>query len=152
MKEMLWACQELLKRYKPLTKVQVPYDTLVDSIAVIISEHAEWYQKKAARMILDYAFGKKKIDEMIESVAVITDRDDRLVLKWRKAVIKRDGCCVECGATKNLQAHHISEWSNDPINRINLSNGKTLCTDCHAKEHPELKNFILGGKNRVVVT
>ncbi|MFR7638714.1 MAG: HNH endonuclease [Allobaculum sp.] len=40
---------------------------------------------------------------------------------------KRDKVCQHCGATDNLQVHHISHWSDDPVNRINPDNGILLC-------------------------
>lgn len=36
---------------------------------------------------------------------------------------------------RQLFVHHISHWSDDPINRINLDNGITLCNKCHSAEH-----------------
>lgn len=139
----LQACQELLKRYKCCKKVDLPKDTVPDAIAVIISVNTTWHQKKAARILLDYALGKNLVDSLIEDGAVVKDRNDRLVRKWRKSVVKRDGRCVKCGELNGLQAHHISEWADDPVNRVNVNNGVTLCKDCHAKEHPELRNLIL---------
>lgn len=83
---------------------------------------------------------------------------------WRPRVLERDGCCVECGSTDNLHAHHITPFaeirdqiieenvppldlsaeedrqrlveiakSDDRLNDI--SNGKTLCGECHRQVH-----------------
>ena len=57
---------------------------------------------------------------------------------WSRAVKKRDKCCVECGSTENLTAHHIKPKSQYPELAFELSNGKTLCRFCHRLEHPEL--------------
>lgn len=143
MRDKLWAAQELLARYKPTKKVSVSKKDVEFAVAVIISKKALWYQKKAARILLDYVFGKTEVDELIQDVAVVVDRNDRLVRKWRKSVVERDKICVKCGSEKGLQAHHISHWADDPVNRIDVDNGVTLCISCHAKEHPKIQNLIL---------
>jgi hypothetical protein len=61
-------------------------------------------------------------------------------IEWRKQVFERDGYkCQECGAGGKLAAHHIKPWSSYPDLRFDVDNGKTLCSECHAKEHPHLK-------------
>lgn len=52
---------------------------------------------------------------------------------WAKIIKLRDGKCVECGATKNLHAHHIIPRKKDPSQIFEVENGKTLCRRCHAK-------------------
>lgn len=67
---------------------------------------------------------------------------------WRLAVYTKDGfACVGCGDNKghNLQAHHIMSFADYPDLRFDVSNGVTLCKQCHAKLHPKLKNYILSG-------
>lgn len=145
-KERLWAAGELLKRYKYHMEVKIPDDVLVDALTIMMSVDAKWYQKKAARMLLDCQFGKEVVNDMIEGFAVVTDRNDPLVRRWRKSVLKRDGKCEVCGEEENLQAHHIAHWSEDPVNRINVDNGISLCVNCHSLEHPELSNLILSRK------
>lgn len=55
---------------------------------------------------------------------------------WRNKVIGRDRYrCVECGSSKRLQAHHIRRWIHNPIERFKVTNGITLCYDCHSKGH-----------------
>ncbi len=89
-----------------------------------------------ARKLLEIAYGEKVIDTLVENLAVVTDRNDRLVRKWRKNCLLRDGHkCVKCSSNESLCVHHISYWSNDPMNRVNLDNGITLCKRCHQKEH-----------------
>ena len=55
--------------------------------------------------------------------------------RWRKAVFERDGfTCQECfviGGT--LNADHIKPFSLFPELRTELSNGRTLCVECHRK-------------------
>lgn len=53
---------------------------------------------------------------------------------WRKAVFKRDGfACVDCGYRGFITAHHLKSFAYFPELRYELSNGKTLCEECHKK-------------------
>lgn len=55
---------------------------------------------------------------------------------WRKAVFKRDKYrCVLCGSSKYIQAHHIKPLSLYPKLATRLSNGATLCKECHLKTY-----------------
>lgn len=52
---------------------------------------------------------------------------------WRKSIFARDNytcqiCLIRGG---NLEADHIKEWCNYPELRYELSNGRTLCKNCH---------------------
>lgn len=51
--------------------------------------------------------------------------------EWRKAVLGRDGQCVICGSTEQLQADHIKPFIFYPLLRFDVSNGRTLCFECH---------------------
>jgi hypothetical protein len=52
---------------------------------------------------------------------------------WRLEVFKRDNfTCVECGKRdRTIEADHIKPQSEYPELRYELSNGRTLCHDCH---------------------
>lgn len=54
---------------------------------------------------------------------------------WRKTVFERDDyTCQEClQKGGKLEADHIKEWSNFSELRYELSNGRTLCHECHKK-------------------
>ena len=56
-------------------------------------------------------------------------------VEWRTAVFARDDyTCQACGAKGGrLQAHHIEPYKERPDLRHDLSNGQTLCVDCHRK-------------------
>lgn len=57
---------------------------------------------------------------------------------WREQVLERDGhACVKCGATSNLQAHHIKPFATFEECRLDIDNGITLCRKCHAALHKE---------------
>lgn len=52
--------------------------------------------------------------------------------KWRSKVKKRDGYkCLRCHSGTNLTAHHIIPFAISPELRFKLSNGVTLCRECH---------------------
>lgn len=56
-------------------------------------------------------------------------------VEWRRAIFARDdytcrGCSMRGG---RLQAHHIKPYKACPEMRHVLSNGLTLCLDCHKK-------------------
>jgi len=58
--------------------------------------------------------------------------NDPSYIKWRKSVYKRDNyTCKMCGSTKNLQAHHVRRWADNPHLRFDVKNGITLCVLCH---------------------
>lgn len=59
-----------------------------------------------------------------------------LYTKWVSAVFKRDKhICQMCGYKsvnyRSIQAHHIKKWANYPRLRYVVSNGITLCYNCH---------------------
>ena len=71
----------------------------------------------------------------------IRDRDSRKYKKWRKAVFERDNyTCLICGKVGGeINAHHIKSFIKYPLLRYVVSNGMTLCVDCHKlgkKENP----------------
>lgn len=116
--------------------IEVVKEHGADLLAVIASETATHNQKLGARVVLGCAYGEETISRLIENFAVVTDRNDSLVRAWRNKCLERDGRqCVQCNSKESLCVHHVSYWSNDPINRINPDNGITLCGGCHAKAH-----------------
>lgn len=76
-------------------------------------------------------------------------RDTQEYNEWRKSVKNRDECCVECGSTENLHAHHIIPVSEDKDKATDISNGEALCDSCHANKHPEISNLILSANRNV---
>jgi hypothetical protein len=71
-----------------------------------------------------------------ELVGAVARRNAPVVQAWRAAVLDRDGhTCTRCGATENLHAHHVVRWADEPLLRVSLENGITLCESCHVEEH-----------------
>lgn len=68
------------------------------------------------------------------------DENSSRYWKWRGRVFKRDDyTCQKCGRSGKdlvLEAHHITPWFDYPEGRFELSNGETLCSDCHTLKHP----------------
>ena len=63
-------------------------------------------------------------------------------LNWRKKVIARDAfTCQKCGLKAEagdgilLHSHHIKSFKDYPELRLDVSNGISLCVNCHEKEH-----------------
>jgi hypothetical protein len=73
--------------------------------------------------------------------------------QWRLAVFVRDNwTCQKCGAKSGdgrecyLEAHHVKGYTKHPELRLDVSNGVTLCKDCHRIEN---KKQMKGNKNGV---
>ncbi len=146
----LLAAEYLLKLYHLSGKLIFSNDMIVEALAAMLSPDTSRIQKKAARIILTYSIGNDEANTILEDVAVVKDRRDPLVIDWTKRVKERDNyTCQKCGSEKYLMAHHISHWSYDIHNRVNIENGVTLCKECHALEHPEIEGLILSGGGAV---
>ena len=64
------------------------------------------------------------------------NRDSNEYKQWRKQVYQRDNYeCKKCGSKIKLNAHHILSWKYYPNLRYEVSNGITLCENCHIKIH-----------------
>ncbi|WP_077603645.1 HNH endonuclease [Oceanobacillus sojae] len=75
-------------------------------------------------------------------------RYDRSLKLWRYEVKKRDNfTCVFCedDTGGNLVSHHLDSYDSFPEKRLDISNGVTLCVDCH-KDFHELYGY--GGNTR----
>lgn len=65
------------------------------------------------------------------------DRNTSEYKKWRQDVLKRDNyTCQRCGRKDvKLHAHHIERFHDCVEKRTDVSNGVTLCEDCHRLVH-----------------
>lgn len=69
--------------------------------------------------------------------AIRTSKDYAL---WRRAVFERDEYrCQNCSVRSNLHAHHLERVADNVARVFDITNGITLCIDCHQQEHPELR-------------
>jgi 5-methylcytosine-specific restriction endonuclease McrA len=60
---------------------------------------------------------------------------------WRRAVFERDNwTCQFCGhrGGGEIHADHIKPWAYFPELRYEVSNGRTLCRDCHRTTFKEV--------------
>jgi hypothetical protein len=54
--------------------------------------------------------------------------------QWRKEVLGRDNhICRDCGLKENVNAHHLKSLIDYPELVFEVSNGLTLCEDCHKR-------------------
>ena len=74
--------------------------------------------------------------------------------KWKNSCLERDNyTCQKCGSRSNIIVHHIEQLYNivqkynnnlDDIIKSaefnDIKNGVSLCTECHQKEHPWMRN------------
>ena len=70
--------------------------------------------------------------------------------EWRNNVYQKDYwhcqiCGKHCG-NKDIIAHHIKSFSEYPNLRFKISNGITLCRNCHAKIHHHNGSFVSKGE------
>lgn len=88
---------------------------------------------------------KGGVSKLNESIRRMTENR-----RWMEAVKARDGKCIRCGSISALEAHHIKPLA-DLVTELgvtsrddarkhavaiwDLSNGETLCGDCHYAEH-----------------
>lgn len=66
----------------------------------------------------------------------LSDRAGVEYKRWRQAVFERDGFRCVIGGKEHgnkLNADHIKSFSKHPDLRFELSNGRTLCKECHKK-------------------
>ena len=68
-------------------------------------------------------------------------RSHPLYKEWRKTVFERDGYTCQHCLTRGgkLAAHHIVAVSEDPRKALRVSNGLTLCWNCHKVLHQKIR-------------
>jgi hypothetical protein len=105
---------------------------------------AEFYHYLTARAFCSTDCRKKNYRGPLSSKwkGGITGRERALfsgkLTEWRNAVFLRDSfTCVKCGNGQrgNIHAHHIKPWKDFKDLRFDVSNGETLCLDCHGVIH-----------------
>lgn len=78
------------------------------------------------------------------------DSVERFTDYERNQIFERDNyTCQECGRRgEYLNAHHIKPVSESPESVHDIDNGLTLCIECHAEQHPNLRSLILSQKGQ----
>lgn len=139
MAEKLSALGGMLRHLPPQAEVtdgSVLYS--VASMLVIMSPHSTNYQRAACSTILDYTFPEWREHLSLAAVGAVADRSASAVRRWRNAVLGSDGQCADCCSTEELEAHHIVRWADNVFLRVDPTNGKTLCRECHLAVHGRL--------------
>lgn len=64
-------------------------------------------------------------------------RGEGPIASWRSDIFRRDNyTCQKCHQKGGkLNAHHIKSWAKFPEFRFEISNGITLCVNCHKEIH-----------------
>lgn len=71
------------------------------------------------------------------------DYSDPAYKEFRLSVLKRDKfLCQMCKSKKRLNVHHIIKWSLASSLRYDVSNGITLCGDCHKSINGKESSYI----------
>lgn len=111
-----------------------PEEMIINSLALLLGEYSV-YRKQAALLILKYLLRKEFLENILNDGHIYPyKREDKRVRKWKKDVLRK-GKCEVCGATEQLEAHHIIHWSEYPMGRVDVNNGMCLCHKCHTDEH-----------------
>jgi len=56
--------------------------------------------------------------------------------KWRLGVYRKHNYkCVKCGSNKDICAHHINSFADNPALALNVDNGVVLCREHHNEFH-----------------
>jgi len=101
----------------------------------------QYYQKNKEKMDeINKKYRKENKEKMKNNMHVfpgLTANQTRAALStWAQAVKKRDNnCCTSCSSTKELHAHHILSKKLHPELMLHISNGTTLCKNCHYDVH-----------------
>lgn len=124
----------LIDKY-PNTKAEEIAVSLGKTLTNIYNKASRMGIKKDESYYLDRPHGEYhwswKGDNLSETEKLRTTKEYR---QWRKSVYERDNyTCQCCGDDSggNLNAHHIENFSSNEENRFDISNGITLCSNCH---------------------
>ena len=109
---------------------------LAEFAVLVICVSDDPVSRAAFGMVLEYFFPQWREGAPVDALGLVVERASKEVRNWRQAVLQRDGYqCTRCGSSKRLEAHHVVRWADSPFLRVDVSNGETLCKECHFKEH-----------------
>jgi hypothetical protein len=80
---------------------------------------------------------REKISKSLGGSGILNQFLDTSKLRiWANQVKNRDSRqCQSCGSKDSLHAHHILPKSKHPDLAFEISNGMTLCNECHIRVH-----------------
>jgi hypothetical protein len=81
-----------------------------------------------------------------------TYRENSFYKSWRREIFWRDNfTCQECGKRGgNIEAHHLKSFTHYSELKIDISNGITLCLDCHKNKHYHLQNKGVSNEKNII--
>ena len=84
-----------------------------------------------------FGFIRIYIDEYWRSIEPLRARRSAEYARWRREVLQRDGyACRVCGRRDGeLHVHHLIPFAESVELRTEVSNGITLCAECHRRIH-----------------
>lgn len=113
----------------------------IEVAATLISKKTTINQKIAASILMKILFTDEERKKILEDPDLYPfSRNNSRVREWKKKILSK-GKCEKCGATNNLEAHHIIKWSDYPKGRIDINNGMCLCHKCHTEEHKNDQSY-----------
>jgi len=136
----LWALREIGKHLgmfgtmRKWRKIKINPNVVFFIFANYLRDNIAIYQKIAFAMLLDYYLPKWRKIVGDKILGPVVDRNSKEIARWKNAVLKRDGKCIECGNKDKLEVHHIIPWIIAPELRTDIQNGETLCQKCHSKK------------------
>lgn len=99
-----------------------------------IKQSLEWKMKRGATRRGEkhplYKHGLSRTKQYLKQM----ERESFAYISWRKSVFERDHyTCQHCGGHNDtyLEAHHIKSFDLYPNIRYEITNGITLCKECH---------------------
>lgn len=115
----------------------------IEVVATLISEKTSINQKIAATILMKILFTDEERKMILEDPDLYPfSRNDSRVRTWTKQIVSK-GKCEKCGATENLEVHHIIKWADYPKGRVDLKNGMCLCRKCHTEEHKNDQSYFM---------
>lgn len=123
-------CREYLEITELLPKER-QCDFLMSIIEYALCGTMPDYNSFSDMEIMGFDYIKQKIDKSP------SDRYTKEYSEWRTSVFERDDyTCQRCGKRGGkLNAHHIERYRDCIERRTDVSNGVTLCEDCHRLIH-----------------
>ena len=73
--------------------------------------------------------------DAMPQVENLRKRNNAIVNRWARRIIKHQPFCTICGSKDNLEAHHIIPVAHSRDFMYKDTNGITLCKDCHYLVH-----------------